>query len=179
MPASYRIDLRAGVVYTVFEGHVTNEELLAHQQRMSADPDFRPTMNHVIDTRGITSASVTAFGVRLLTTPSSFGPGSRRALIASDANPSAATATSACSRPCAVRAARTSRSSRRSRTRTAGSGWSSSTAPTLTTDRRLPHHPGMDRRRFLLTSLAGALALRDAEAQPAGKVARLAFFTSG
>ena len=25
--------------------------------------------------------------------------------------------------------------------------------------RKLPHHPGMDRRRFLLTSLAGALAV--------------------
>ena len=28
----------------------------------------------------------------------------------------------------------------------------------LTPDPRLPDHPGMDRRRFLLTSLAGALA---------------------
>ena len=55
MPASYRIDLRAGVVFTLVEGHVTNEELLAHQQRMSADPDFRPTMNHVIDARAVSS----------------------------------------------------------------------------------------------------------------------------
>ena len=88
MPASYRIDLRAGVVFTVVEGHVTNEELLAHQQRLSADPDFRPTMNHVIDTRGVTSVSVTALGVRLVATPSIFAPGSRRAIIAGDANPS-------------------------------------------------------------------------------------------
>ena len=51
MPASYRIDVRAGVVFSVFEGHVTNEELLAHQQRMSADPHFRSIMNHVIDAR--------------------------------------------------------------------------------------------------------------------------------
>jgi hypothetical protein len=55
---------------------------------MSADPDFRPTMNHVIDTRGVTSVSVTALGVRLVANTSIFGPGSRRALIASDANPS-------------------------------------------------------------------------------------------
>ena len=68
MPASYRIDLRAGVVYSVLEGHVTNEELLAHQERMSADSDFRPTMNHVIDTRGITRVSVTALGLHLLQT---------------------------------------------------------------------------------------------------------------
>lgn len=34
-----------------------------------------------------------------------------------------------------------------------------------------PHHPSMDRRRFLLTSLAGALAAPlAAQAQQAGKV---------
>jgi putative tryptophan/tyrosine transport system substrate-binding protein len=39
---------------------------------------------------------------------------------------------------------------------------------------RLPHHPGVDRRRFLLTSLAGALATPlAAEAQQAGKVPRI------
>jgi hypothetical protein len=88
MPASYRIDLRAGVVFSVFEGHVTNEELLAHQQRMSADPGFRPTMNHVIDARAVTATAVTAFGVRVLATPSIFAAGSRRAIIVDDANPS-------------------------------------------------------------------------------------------
>jgi putative ABC transport system substrate-binding protein len=39
---------------------------------------------------------------------------------------------------------------------------------------RPPHHPGMDRRRFLLTSLAGALAAPLAgEAQQVGKVRRI------
>jgi len=88
MPASYRIDVRAGVVFTVFDGHVTNEELLNHQQRLGADPDFRPTMNHVIDTRSVTDASVTAFGLRLLTSRSNLGPGSRRAIIAGEASSS-------------------------------------------------------------------------------------------
>lgn len=88
MPASYHIDLRGGVVYSVFEGHVTNEELLDHQQRLAADPDFRPTLNHVIDTRAVEDVSVTAFGLRLLTTRSSLGPGSRRAIIAGDASSS-------------------------------------------------------------------------------------------
>jgi hypothetical protein len=37
MPVSYRIDMRAGVVFTVFEGHVTNEELLHYQQRLAAE----------------------------------------------------------------------------------------------------------------------------------------------
>jgi hypothetical protein len=46
--------------------------------------------------------------------------------------------------------------------RASGEGrWSSTTrirytAQPLTPDPRLPHHPGMDRRRFLVTSVAGA-----------------------
>ena len=41
---------------------------------------------------------------------------------------------------------------------------------TLTPDRRLPHHPGMERRRFLVTWLTGALAAPlTAEAQQAGQ----------
>jgi hypothetical protein len=88
MSASYRIDLRAGVVFSVFEGHVTNEELLDHQHRMSADPDFRPTLNHVIDARSVTEAAVTAFGVRLVAAPSIFAPGSRRAIIEGEASSS-------------------------------------------------------------------------------------------
>jgi putative ABC transport system substrate-binding protein len=41
-----------------------------------------------------------------------------------------------------------------------------------------PHHPGMDRRRFLLTSLAGALATPlAAEGQQAAKVVRLGYLS--
>jgi hypothetical protein len=87
MPASYRIDVRAELDVPVFDGHVTNE-MLNHQQRLGADPDFRPTMNHVIDTRSVTDASVTAFGLRLLTSRSNLGPGSRRAIIAGEASSS-------------------------------------------------------------------------------------------
>jgi hypothetical protein len=84
MPASYRIDLNAGVVFSVFEGRLTYEELLDHQLRLSSDPGFRPTMNHVMDVRGVTERAVTAFGVRTVATPRIFAPGSRRAIIARD-----------------------------------------------------------------------------------------------
>src|SRR5215510_11559945 len=88
MPTSYHIDVRAGVVFSILEGHITNEELLGHQQRLSADPDFRPMMNHVIDTRGITGVSVTALGLHLLTTRSNLGPEARRAIIEGDVSSS-------------------------------------------------------------------------------------------
>ena len=54
------------------------------------------------------------------------------------------------------------------------------TGSTLTPDPRLPHHPGMDRRRFLLTSLAGALAAPlAAEAQKSEKMARVGILGIG
>jgi hypothetical protein len=84
MPASYRIDLQAGVVFTVCEGRVTNEELMGHQERLAADPDVRPTMNHVMDLRGVTEVAFTAFGVRSIATRRVFAPGSRSAIIARD-----------------------------------------------------------------------------------------------
>ena len=84
MPASYRIDLHAGVVFTVCEGRVTNEELMGHQERLAADPDVRPTMNHVMDLRGVTEVAFTAFGVRSIATRRVFAPGSRSAIIARD-----------------------------------------------------------------------------------------------
>src|SRR4029453_12284509 len=50
------------------------------------------------------------------------------------------------------------------------------TARRLTPTAEPPHHPGMDRRRFLLTSLAGALAAPlAAEGQQPGKVARMGY----
>jgi ABC-type uncharacterized transport system substrate-binding protein len=49
----------------------------------------------------------------------------------------------------------------------------------LTSTVEPPYRPGMDRRRFLLTSLAGALAAPLAgEAQPAGKIPRIGWLTS-
>jgi putative ABC transport system substrate-binding protein len=46
----------------------------------------------------------------------------------------------------------------------------------LTPDPRLPHHPSVDRRRFLLTSVAGALAAPlAAGAQQAEKIARIGY----
>src|SRR4030095_6124400 len=53
------------------------------------------------------------------------------------------------------------------------------TATYLTSTVDSPHHPGMDRRRFLLTSLAGALgAPLTAETQQAGKVYRVGILIS-
>ena len=75
-------------MFTVLEGHVTNEELLDHQQRLLADPDFQPTMNQVIDARNVKHVAVTAFGIRLVAIPNIFVPRSRRAIIEGEASSS-------------------------------------------------------------------------------------------
>jgi putative tryptophan/tyrosine transport system substrate-binding protein len=58
--------------------------------------------------------------------------------------------------------------------------WSSGSPSTLTPDQRLPHHPGMDRRRFLVTSVVGTLAAPlAAEAQPSENPYRIGFLRNG
>jgi putative tryptophan/tyrosine transport system substrate-binding protein len=60
------------------------------------------------------------------------------------------------------------------RVRSCGSPGVLTTATYLTSTVESPHHPGMDRRRFLLTSLAGVLAAPLAvEAQQVAKVPRI------
>jgi hypothetical protein len=54
MPASYHIDPKVGVVFTTLTDYVTDEDLLDHQRRLLADPDFRPMMHQCIDARGVT-----------------------------------------------------------------------------------------------------------------------------
>ena len=73
-------------MFTVCEGRVTNEELMDHQRRLSADPDVRPTMNHVMDLRGVTEVALTALGVRSIASRRVFASGSRSAIIARDAS---------------------------------------------------------------------------------------------
>ena len=82
MPAWYRIDPEAGIVFSVFEGRVTDEDLRDHQRRLSADPEFRSTMHQCVDGRGVTDYAVTAEGVRTVARAKIFSAGSRRALVA-------------------------------------------------------------------------------------------------
>jgi hypothetical protein len=82
MPASYRIDTAAGVVFVTFHGRVTDQDMLEGQRQLAGDPAFRPTMRQCVDARGVTDLSITAAGVRELAKGSIFAPGSRRAIIA-------------------------------------------------------------------------------------------------
>src|SRR4029453_6854037 len=66
---------RSSVVFTVLEGHITNEELLDHPHRLWAVSNLRPMMNHVIDTRGVTDVSDTALSLPPPHHPQQLGSG--------------------------------------------------------------------------------------------------------
>jgi hypothetical protein len=85
MPASYRIDAAAGVVFVTLQGRVTDQDMLEGQRQLAGDPAFRPAMSQCVDARGVTDLSITAAGVRELARGSIFAPGSRRAIIAESA----------------------------------------------------------------------------------------------
>jgi hypothetical protein len=84
MPASYRIDTVAGVVFITHSGRVSDEDILTNQQRLREDPQFLPTLDHLVDARDVTEQAITAHGVRALASANIYAPGSRRAIVVSD-----------------------------------------------------------------------------------------------
>src|SRR5437660_8633707 len=82
MPASYRIDRDRGIVYSVATGVLTDDDLIAHQQRLAQDPDFKADFRQLFDTRGVTQVEVTPGALRHRADANPFGHGARRAVIA-------------------------------------------------------------------------------------------------
>ncbi|HET6228813.1 MAG TPA: hypothetical protein VFE05_01975 [Longimicrobiaceae bacterium] len=82
MPAISRIDPDCGAVVTTMSGHVTDDDLLAQQQRLPGEAGFQPGMHHLVDARGVEAVSVTPAGVRALANGNVFSAASRRAIVA-------------------------------------------------------------------------------------------------
>ncbi len=81
MPSSYRIDTGTNTAYSRAWGTVTDDEFLAHQRAISADPRFRRDMRQLLDGRGITEVKVTIPGIHKLIAGNPYGKGARRALV--------------------------------------------------------------------------------------------------
>lgn len=59
MSIVYRIDHEIGITYVVWDGMVTDEEFLAHTQRMLTDPEWPPAgKRHFIDATTVHSFDV-------------------------------------------------------------------------------------------------------------------------
>jgi hypothetical protein len=83
MAWSYRIDPARRVVFSVFEGTVTDEELPAYAAALRADPDFEPSFSQLADTRGVVRLDVSGAAVGLLVGVNPYGAGSRTAVVVS------------------------------------------------------------------------------------------------
>jgi hypothetical protein len=84
VPVSYRIDTTRGVVLSTATGVVTDLELIAHKERLRADPAFQPWFRQLFDFSGATENQVTGRGVRELAASPALGKGSKRALVVRD-----------------------------------------------------------------------------------------------
>jgi hypothetical protein len=82
MAAFYKIDKERHLVMSTGAGVLTLPDLLAHQEKLLADPDFSPDFSQLWDLTHVTDVELTSKDVHRLAQRSIFSPDSRRALLA-------------------------------------------------------------------------------------------------
>jgi hypothetical protein len=84
MPACYKIDKQRRLVMSTAYGTVSREDLLDHQNKLLADPDFDPTFSQLSDFGHMTKLEVTAADIRVFAERNIFAPEARRAFVVPD-----------------------------------------------------------------------------------------------
>lgn len=79
MPASYRIDRERRLVTSIVDGVLTFEDVVDHNKRLSSDPEFDPTFNHLVDFTRLTKSEIRDDQVKYLAASPIFKPPSRQA----------------------------------------------------------------------------------------------------
>jgi hypothetical protein len=82
MSASYRIDKSRGIVFSTFEGALTNVDILGQRERIESDPEYDPAFAHLIDFRGVSEVDLDAAIVRTVAVPTVHVSGAKRAIVA-------------------------------------------------------------------------------------------------
>ncbi len=82
MPASHRIDPGQHLVVRVFEGVVTDDDLLRDTEALRSAPDYKPEYRQLIDARGVERADVSTQVIRDLARASPGAADARRAFVA-------------------------------------------------------------------------------------------------
>ncbi len=84
MPVTYTIDVAARTVFVSAVDPLTDEDLLAGQAALRADPFFHPDFRQLFDLRQVTAVNrISSNVLRALAAHSAFGPPARRALVVS------------------------------------------------------------------------------------------------
>jgi hypothetical protein len=81
MPAFYKIDKDRKLVLSSGSGVLTIDDILMHQERLVADPDFDSSFSQLTDFTQFTKVDITADQVRIAAKKNIFSSRSRRAMV--------------------------------------------------------------------------------------------------
>ncbi len=81
MPGCYKIDKERRLVMSTAYGVVTKEDILDHQGKLMADPNFDPTYSQLADFAHMTKAEFNAADVQRFAEKDVFASGARRAFV--------------------------------------------------------------------------------------------------
>lgn len=81
MPAWYKIDKEHKLVLSSGSGVVTIAEMLDHQKKLAADPEFDPGYSQLMDFSHVTKIDATAADIPLIAQRRVFSPTARRAIL--------------------------------------------------------------------------------------------------
>ena len=82
MPFDFVIDAEHRIVYSRGWGVFTKADVLAHRQRLKANPQFDATFRQLADFSGVTRFAISATSVKALTTSDPWDSDARRAFLA-------------------------------------------------------------------------------------------------
>jgi hypothetical protein len=84
MPSAYKIDKERRLVTSSAWGVVTREDVMGHQQKITADPDFVQTYSQLLDFTRTTKLEFTAADVQAFAARRIFAPSAKRAIVVPD-----------------------------------------------------------------------------------------------
>jgi hypothetical protein len=83
MPTSVKVDVKKGIVYSSFEGMVSDSDLIAHRDVLKNHPDFNPQFSEIVDFSKVAELRVTVGLINSLAKSSSiYSPASKHAVVA-------------------------------------------------------------------------------------------------
>jgi hypothetical protein len=83
MPASVKVDVKKRIVYSSFEGMISDSDLVSHRDVLKHHPDFNPEFSEIVDFSNVTELKVTVGFINSMAKSSSlYKASSRHAVVA-------------------------------------------------------------------------------------------------